>query len=472
MGLRGNNEKENIELLSSLFDNSKIENNRISAINLISKLQGYDGGISYYQGMPSSLFLTLNMLDNFSRLTRMGAVEYNEKEKLIIYYSVLYTDKQITNKFQTFSKEYPGDKFVPSYVDIMWTYLRGYFMDIPLSESLEVHKYILDYMRKQKKHTLYEMALYSLAFRNFGFTDEADSLVKELKKYSVTKKDKGTYWPNNKSMFNINVSTIAAHVMFMEAISEAGTNAQEMNKLKQWLLTEKQAVMWSNVTTTLDAIYGILMQGDNWLSSDKESEVYVGKLELRPSPILGSVDSVFIANSITPALANININQNSSHPGFGAAYWQYYQSYNMIKAASNEVKVSKQLYKLIKEDGKEKLVKTSNYNVGDIVVSRIVVTADRDVSFVSIKDLRASCFAPTSYLSGYNSNGSLYYYEEINDASATIFIDYMPKGTFVFENKMYCTYSGTFVDGIASVQSMYLPQFSANSEGGLIEVGN
>ena len=48
----------------------------------------------------------------------------------------------------------------------------------------------------------------------------------------------------------------------------------------------------------------------------------------------------------------------------------------------------------------------------------------------------------------------------------------MPKGTFVFENKMYCTYSGTFVDGIASVQSMYLPQFSANSEGGLIEVGN
>ena len=73
-------------------------------------------------------------------------------------------------------------------------------------------------------------------------------------------------------------------------------------------------------------------------------------------------------------------------------------------------------------------------------------------------------------MSGYNTNGAVYYYEEIDDASTIFFIDYLPKGTFVFETKMYCSYSGRFVDGIATVQSMYLPQFVGNSRGGAVEV--
>ena len=78
--------------------------------------------------------------------------------------------------------------------------------------------------------------------------------------------------------------------------------------------------------TALDADYGILMEGDNELKSDKKSELYVGKIEITPSHILGSADSVFVENSINQSLANISISQNSSHPGFGAAYWQYFQN--------------------------------------------------------------------------------------------------------------------------------------------------
>ena len=468
--LEANNEKENIESLISLFDENRINNVRESAINLLEKLQNYDGGFSYCQGCTSSLYLTLNILDNFSRLIKMEAVEYNEKERIIINHALNYVDNVVSSRFNSFKANFPTKKYIPNSTDIFWAYLRGDFMDIPLGQSLETHNYIIDNMRKQKKHSLYEMALYSLTFRNFGFTSEADKLVNDLKKYSVTSKDKGIYWPNNRPIFNSNTSAISAHVMFMNAIVAAGTNTQEINKLKQWLLTEKQAVMWSNVTTTLDAIYGILMQGDNWISSEKSSEVYAGKIELKPSPVLGSVDSVFTGNSLNPSLANIKIEQNSSHPGFGAAYWQYFQSYDKIKPTSNEVRITKELYKVIKENGKESLVKTNEYSVGDVVVSRIVVTSERDVSFVLVKDLRASCFSPASYISGYNTNRSVNYYEETKDASTNLFIDYLPKGTFVFENRMFCTYSGSFVDGIATVQSVYLPQFTANSRGGVVEI--
>ena len=72
--LEANNEKENIESLISLFDENRINNVRESAINLLEKLQNYDGGFSYCQGCTSSLYLTLNILDNFSRLIKIEAV--------------------------------------------------------------------------------------------------------------------------------------------------------------------------------------------------------------------------------------------------------------------------------------------------------------------------------------------------------------------------------------------------------------
>ena len=87
------------------------------------------------------------------------------------------------------------------------------------------------------------------------------------------------------------------------------------------------------------------------------------------------------------------------------------------------------------------------------------------MEFVHLKDMRASAFEPVNVLSQYKYQGGLYYYESTRDAATNFFFDYLPKGTYVFEYTLIASQSGTFSNGIASIQCMYAPEFTAHSEG-------
>jgi hypothetical protein len=47
----------------------------------------------------------------------------------------------------------------------------------------------------------------------------------------------------------------------------------------------------------------------------------------------------------------------------------------------------------------------------------------------------------------------------------------LPKGTYVFEYPLVVTHNGNFSNGITSIQCMYAPEFSSNSEGIRVKVG-
>src|SRR5690606_12849100 len=96
---------------------------------------------------------------------------------------------------------------------------------------------------------------------------------------------------------------------------------------------------------------------------------------------------------------------------------------------------------------------------------RIELRVDRDMEFVHMKDMRASSFEPIGTLSGYQWQGGLWYYSSITDASTNFFFEWLKKGNYVFEYQMHVTNSGTFSNGITTIQSLYAPEFSSHSEG-------
>ena len=57
---------------------------------------------------------------------------------------------------------------------------------------------------------------------------------------------------------------------------------------------------------------------------------------------------------------------------------------------------------------------------------------DRDMEFVHLKDQRGSGTEPVNVLSHYKYQTASHY-ESTRDASSHFFIDYLPKGTYVFE---------------------------------------
>jgi uncharacterized protein YfaS (alpha-2-macroglobulin family) len=73
-------------------------------------------------------------------------------------------------------------------------------------------------------------------------------------------------------------------------------------------------------------------------------------------------------------------------------------------------------------------------------------------------------------LSQYKYQGGLVYYESTKDTATHFFIDYLPKGTYVFEYQLRVQLKGAYQNGMALIECMYAPEFNSHSESVRFEV--
>ena len=102
--------------------------------------------------------------------------------------------------------------------------------------------------------------------------------------------------------------------------------------------------------------------------------------------------------------------------------------------------------------------------VGDELVVRIELRVDRDMEYVHLKDQRPSGAEPVNVLSGYRYQDGLAYYESTRDTATHFFMDYLPKGVYVFEYSTRIQHKSQYQTGIAAIQCMYAPEFNSHSE--------
>ena len=89
-------------------------------------------------------------------------------------------------------------------------------------------------------------------------------------------------------------------------------------------------------------------------------------------------------------------------------------------------------------------------SVGDELVVRIELRVDRDMEYVHLKDQRGSGTEPVNVLSRYKYQDGLAYYESTRDTASHFFIDYLPKGTYVFEYSTRVQLRGQYQTGMAA----------------------
>ncbi|HXB33068.1 MAG TPA: hypothetical protein VNV35_06590, partial [Puia sp.] len=116
------------------------------------------------------------------------------------------------------------------------------------------------------------------------------------------------------------------------------------------------------------------------------------------------------------------------------------------------------------------IAENGTLKVGDRVVVRLVLRADRDLEFVHLKDMRGACLEPLNVLSGYRWQGGLGFYESTKDVSTEFFFSSVPRGTYVFEYPLVVEQTGEFSNGVASVECLYAPEFAFHTEGIRINV--
>ena len=180
----------------------------------------------------------------------------------------------------------------------------------------------------------------------------------------------------------------------------------------------------------------------------------------------GFYERRFAGSDIKPKLGEIMVKKVDEGVAWGSVHCQYLE--DMGKVTPHEgtpLKLKKTLFTKVNSKNGPVLESVKGaLSVGDEMVVRIELRVDRDMEYVHLKDQRGSGTEPVNVISQYKYQDGLAYYESTRDTASHFFIDYLPKGAYVFEYSTRVQLRGEYQTGIAEIQCMYAPEFNSHSE--------
>jgi uncharacterized protein YfaS (alpha-2-macroglobulin family) len=366
---------------------------------------------------------------------------------------------------------------------IQYLYMRSNFQDINLDKR---HKEHFDYYKKQEQtywlqNSRYMQGMIALSLHRYKDATLPKDILKSLKENSINSEEMGMYWKENYG-YSWYEAPIEMQALMIEAFDEINNDTKSVDDLKTWLVKSKQTQHWGTTRSTTDAVYALLLKGTDWLATEPNVEITVGDIKLDPKndkslnaePGTGYFKKVWNASDIKPAtMGKIKVEKKDVGVSYGAMYWQYFEQLDKITPHETPLKLKKQLF-LQKNTASgiviEPITSDTKLKLGDKIKVRIELRVDRDMSYVHMKDMRASGFEPTNVMSGYKYQDRLGYYESTRDAATNFFFSYLNKGTYVFEYPLVVNHYGDFSNAITTIQCMYSPEFTSHSEGIRVKV--
>jgi hypothetical protein len=260
--------------------------------------------------------------------------------------------------------------------------------------------------------------------------------------------------------------------LLIETFSEITKDTSSINDMKTWLLKNKQTNNWKTTRATADACYALLLQGSDWTTNEPAVDITLGNTTISSGKDAEAGTGYFKQriDEVKPLMGNISVRVSSAGkaPSWGSIYWQYFEDLDKITAATTPLQLSKKIF-IEKNTDRGPLLQPLDMNntvhIGDKIKVRIELRSDRTMEYVHMKDMRASCLEPVSVLSEYKWQGGLGYYESTKDESTDFFFGTLPKGVYVFEYTLIVSVSGSFSNGVTTIQCMYAPEFTSHSEG-------
>ncbi|MFO7613972.1 MAG: alpha-2-macroglobulin family protein [Bacteroidales bacterium] len=485
--VQARNETERKRRIALLFDLNRMADEQQSSLRKLQQMQSPNGGWSWFEGMPDNRYITQLIVTGLGKLHYLGVIDILKNPVLpgMIQRASFYLDERIREDYQRI-RERHGDKMDDNHlspVHVQYLYARSFFMDFAGINQASTEAF--DYFREQAaiywlKQGKYNQAMIALALHRFEVAGVPAEIMKSLKEHALYSEEMGMYW-RDLAGFYWWEAPVERQAMLIEAFTEVTGDQESVEKMKVWLLKQKQTQDWKSTRATADAVYALLLRGVDLLAGDELVEVTLGNETIEPLSLdgvqveagTGYFQASWHGKEIKPEMGNVKVVKKDEGIAWGAVYWQYFENLDQITPAKTPLSLEKELYIETNTPEGPVLKKVDDNNVlqtGDRLKVRIIIRIDRDLEFVHMKDMRAAAFEPVHVLSGYRYQGGMGYYESIRDASVNFYFDYLRKGTYVFEYPVNVTQQGEFSNGITSIQCLYAPEFSAHSRGIRVKV--
>lgn len=473
--LAADNETEQKQRLSLLFDLNRADGLREAALQQLIQQQNEEGGWSWFKGFPASRAITLSILKGMSQLVQLNAIQYGQAEKEMQMKALKFLDKSMQTDYENLLKyDKKWQNAWPSPEQVEFLFVRSSYRDIPeLGDAREAIRFYTNQAEKHwNQYSLISKGEIALLMHRNGKKEVSTAILTWLKKTATISEEKGMYWANNRRGSDYFTSPIDTHCLLMSVFNEIAPDTQHTNRMKQWLLNQKRTQNWESVPATVNAIYALLLTGSDWLNtqntcvatwdgktySTAEGEIATGYLKT----ILPNEPANSSANPV------LSIRKEGNTPAWGAVYEQYFQEIDKVKGQKGVLSVEKKLF-VETNNGTNRQIRPVTpeqpLRIGDKVIVRLTIRTDREMNYVFLKDLRAGCFEPADQLSGPESRDGIWYYRSPKDVSENFFINRLPEGTFVLEYPVYVSRSGEYAGGISTIQCMYAPEFVSHTAG-------
>ncbi|WP_181248540.1 MG2 domain-containing protein [Flavobacterium magnum] len=472
-GADGISETDRNRRPSALFDLRRLQSALSETVRTLSEKQKPSGGFGWFDGSPEDDYITRHILSGLGHLRKLGV--QNPETEAIIDKAIKYSDAAFL-KNPAYAESGIGFRQHACHDGLHYLYMRSFFLkDHPLPG--EYRKRIALHLKSVagswQEYSIYEKGLAALVL--FRFEEKADALriLASLKETASNNTDWGMYWIENKPGWNWYQSPVETQALLIEAFTEISDDTKSADAMKVWLLKNKQRSNWPSTKSTTEAIYALLMHGSDWTDIKDNTVFTIGDEKIASEELsenekeaeTGYIKRTWKPEEISKNMATLAVENNSKVPGFGGFYRQYLEDIDQIKASDSPLSVIKTMY--LNQSGKDlqKITSQNPLKVGELVTIRLVVTANEDVEYIHLKDLRASCFEPVDVLSGYEWKDGVGFYKSTKDTATHFFFAKMLKGTYVFQYDVRVNNAGDFATGIATVESLYAPEFSSHSTG-------
>jgi hypothetical protein len=469
-----------------LFDDNRLNYEVGQTLEKLAQMQLGDGSWPWFPGGRGNDYMTLYITTGFGRLRHLG-VDIDVAPALRSFQRL---DAWMTDEYERIQKWSKPGEYVPSSTDALYLYGRSFFLkDHPIAAPHQkaVNFFLAQarkfWLKTDCRQTQGHLAIALSRFSAFNSSPDPTpaAIMASLKERSVSNEEMGMFWRDTELSWWWYRAPIETQALMIEAFDEVAHDAQAVEECKVWLLKQKQTQDWKTTKATADAVYALLLRGKDLLSSDALVQVKLDGLDVTPKPGpaqnqvepgTGFYEVRFIPADIKPKLGDITVKKVDSGVAWGSVNWQYLEDMSKVTPyEGTPLKLKKTLFiKTTTASGQVLEPVKGRLHVGDELVVRIELRVDRDMEYVHLKDQRGSGTEPVNVISRYKYQDGLAYYESTRDTASHFFIDYLPKGTYVFEYSTRIQLRGQYQTGIAEIQCMYAPEFNSHSESLMLSV--
>ena len=450
-----------------LFDDNRLDMETSKALLKISQMQLPDGSWPWFAGGRSNSYITLYITTGFGRMRHLGV----DVDVTAALKSLSHLDAWMTQQYNNIKPKDRNGNHLTSTI-ALYLYGRSFFLkDQPVAQQ---HKVAFDYWVSQAKaHWLaldyrQSQAHLAIALKRIDETETAKAIMASIKEHSVTDDEMGMFWRDTELSWWWYRAPIETQAMMIEAFDEVMNDQKSVEDCKVWLLKQKQTQDWKTTKATADAVYSLLLRGSDLLASDEIVQVSLAGKQIKPQDIeagTGFYEARIVGSDVKAKQGNIVVKKEDKGVAWGSVHWQYMEDMSKVTAyEGTPLTLTKELFiKKNTASGPELEPVKGPVAVGDELVVRVVLRTDRDMEYIHLKDYRGSGTEPVNVLSRYKFQDGLAYYESTRDTASHFFIDYLPKGTYVFEYSTRVQLRGKYQTGVAEIQCMYAPEFNSHS---------